>query len=349
MNRRLMYGAIFIFVALAACTPEPRNYGTSAEPLCGSAGVGSGGASASSSAQGASSAVSGAGGAGPIAAACDAYGFDMCTRYEVCNPVAITANFGDFETCHERYSLSCTKLLTAKGTAWTPAQLEQCGESFAKIGCDQFLAYSLRSADAMTPEPCVPPKGALIDGEPCVDAAQCKGGRCRRPEGSACGVCGPPSNIGKPCFANRDCIAGAVCVIDRCVKAGEIGQDCVPEQVPCNAPLACVNHKCAAPLAQGEACGTPNVAPCDARKGLFCNTATDQCDIAIYSKLGGTCSVKSDAITLCEGSGHCGETGLCEGAAPEGVACEEKAGTRCMAPAVCASGACALPDAATCP
>jgi hypothetical protein len=333
MYRGATFSAIFYFLAtLAACSPEQRNYGSGGGGGQGGAGQGGGG---------------GQGGGDLAAKACDSYAFDVCTHLQSCAPGNLTTVFGDFDTCHTRYTTFCSLVLAAPSTGWTPAQMKACGESMGgSFDCTTFMGQPFRSVDTLTPEACVPPVGGIDDGKPCVDDGQCKSAHCRKL--GLCGVCGPRSAAGEACAVNRDCQANLVCLAGKCVKAAELGEACTDGQVPCNAPYVCFNGTCATFQGQGSQCSA-NYPPCDPLQAVSCSPAAGICTLPKFANTGDPCTGAAGGAPVCQGSGFCDMgTGTCVAVAADGKACDPQKGPNCMLPALCISGTCTLPDGALC-
>ncbi|UQA54847.1 hypothetical protein [Polyangium aurulentum] len=273
----------------------------------------------------------------------------MCKRFQDCSPASIQASFGDFETCHTRYTLFCKGLLEAEGTGWTPSQAKACAESYASLDCNLYLAQPFRSTDSETPTACIPPKGARMDGAGCIDHGQCQSGHCHRAGFSLCGTCGAPGEAGTNCGANLDCKAGMVCLSGKCAAAGEAGDTCVEGLKPCNVPWTCLNGTCAKPGVLADACGT-DLPPCNFLQGLYCDTAkSNQCQSATFAMAGQACQ-NPDMLVLCQGAGMCVQaSGSCVAPSPEGGECDPVKGPGCMAPAGCLNGTCVIANSTFCP
>jgi hypothetical protein len=332
MHNSSLYRTIILFATLVACSPEERNYGTDGGDGAG----GQGGAGGSD-------------GADPIAAACDSYANAVCLRFQDCSPATIQANFGDFGMCRARYALFCKALLGTEGTGWTPSKLKACGESFASLDCNLYLAQPFRSIDALTPTACVPPKGALLDGAGCLDHGQCQSGHCHRTALSLCGTCGAPGGAGTKCGTNLDCKGSMTCLNSTCAEASEAGAACVQGQMPCNVPWSCLNGTCAKPGSIGDACGTEQP-PCNFLQGLYCNMNLSRCENAIFKQPGEACKLPNTGLVLCQGAGVCPQAaGTCIAPVPEGEVCDATNGPGCMAPALCLQGKCTIADSSLCP
>lgn len=325
-NVSTILSVLTLTTLFAACTPEERSYGNQ-----GGAG-GTGGAGG----QG------GAGGDPQIPIACADYAQKVCDAYAVCSPAAIIRAFGDDATCRDRYSIYCSGLLTAPGTAWTPQGIVDCASAYGQLDCNTLIAQPFRSVDELTPAACAPTGGALADGSSCIDAAQCMSGNCHRVLGAFCGVCGPKAAVGEACTLNSDCGPHQVCWGGKCAVAGEVGDPCEPIS-PCNVPWVCFGGLCAKPGQLGETCGG-NGPDCSLLQGLAC--VNYQCAAIDYAQPGEVCGDVGGTPTECAASGDCKM--VCAASAKDGEPCDPNNGPHCMLPALCVNGTCKAPSADAC-
>ncbi|MDP9001178.1 MAG: hypothetical protein M3O46_13840, partial [Myxococcota bacterium] len=96
---------------------------------------------------------------------------------------------------------------------------------------------------------------------------------------------------------------------------------------------------------------------CDASQLLFCDPGTSLCKTWKTASAGGTCGLSflDASFTVCTAGANCktatgSTTGTCEAPAADGAMCDGPGmtGPKCFAPAVCANGACKIPDPASC-
>ncbi|MBI5547151.1 MAG: hypothetical protein HY901_24995 [Deltaproteobacteria bacterium] len=253
------------------------------------------------------------------ATACTAASDSICEQLEACSPFGLAALYGDLATCKARVMLGCMPVYDAPGTSSTPARTEKCALALAQLSCDAVKAGDLG------PD-CAAVAGTLADGAACGDDSQCQSHFCARASDALCGTCSPKSTEGGACV-NGACSAGLVCPkgSSTCIKpvAGKAGDACTYQE-QCD-------------LANGVACDT---------------TSSKKCmQIAVAEDTGDSCGITMAGFVICPASGTCSALfgGTCSAAAADGDACSDSdTGPKCLLPAKCAGGTCALPDPVTC-
>jgi hypothetical protein len=167
--------------------------------------------------------------------------------------------------------------------------------------------------------------GTVADGGSCYGRVDCISGSCDQSNSACPGKCRPTAHEGGPCSEGGACPRGLVCVWssggDFCQQPGAAGARC-DENYSCKDNLICLNHACAARLAQGGACSNPG----ECADGLYCGS-------------GGTCQARVDAGGACTSSStgwwvseQCKGNQLCLGAthsAPGRCATPQDAGGPC--------------------
>jgi hypothetical protein len=318
---------------------------------------------------------SGTGGSGPSAAeACADAAKAACAQRDTCsmNGFLNDAAFGSTATCEARSALACPSSLMAKGTAQTPAHLEECVAAYAGYACADFF-------DNDPPSACTPPAGTQANGAPCGASAQCASTFCATGPFAVCGTCAALPAAGAPCLVQADCGRDLACAKPQgstpqtpgtCAAWVPMGGECLAGQSPCAAGLVCVGEEVAsstkgkcqpAASAIGAACDLTRktMASCDANLGLFCVPASatskgvGTCQPIKLAAPGEPCGVLGAApvtgFASCKDGGLCKKAspgdnaGTCVAAAADGMPCDSDVtkGPPCMSPAKCvpASGA----------
>ncbi len=328
---------------LAACSNGDGSSGTDASPASSSdastaqgddASVGPGGEDGSvgpasdggsagqdAGAQGSDAATQGAdAGSDPgPAAACAEAADAVCGQLEACSPFGLAAIYGDLATCKSRVALGCLPAFGAPGSSATTARTVQCAQALRQLSCEVVKTGDYGPACAAVP-------GALADGAACGDDSQCQSTFCARASTSLCGTCSPKSTEGGPC-EDGACSSGLSCPTgaSTCIKPvpGEVGDACTYQE------------------------------QCDLAEGIVCDTAASkECiQVSVASGTGEACGLTMTGFVLCRASGACSGIfgGTCSAAAADGAACSASdTGPKCLSPARCVEGTCALPDPASC-
>jgi hypothetical protein len=128
--------------------------------------------------------------------------------------------------------------------------------------------------------------GTVADGGTCYGFVDCISGSCDQSNSACPGKCRPTAREGGSC-TDGACPRGLVCVSSSagrtCQQPGAAGARC-DGYFSCKEDLICLNHACAARVAQGGACSNPG----ECADGLFCNGSP-----------GGTCQPRVDAGGAC--------------------------------------------------
>jgi hypothetical protein len=275
----------------------------------------------------------------PPDTACEDLAGALCDKWQECVPRTIESSYVDVDDCKVRQKALCLKSVNAPSSAATGDFTSGCAAAYRATSCDQILD---------PPEACKTPAGALADGSPCGDGAQCSGRRCNKGPGANCGKCAAKAGAGGDCVASSDCEDDLRCAPDgTCETPAQEGEACGRSQ-PCATPFFCSKGKCGAAAQEGQNCSFGAV--CDTVKGLLC-TASDVCVLVKLVNPGETCGAVNNAKVACAANGRCdnmgGLTGKCQAALADGASCSA-AGPNCQAPAVCTDGVCTIPDPATC-
>jgi hypothetical protein len=272
--------------------------------------------------------------------ACGDLATAICQKLDSCTAFLIQDVYGDTTTCSTRVKASCVDQLAANGTGATPADEESCTKAVPGAACSDLL-------DNSYPADCQAKAGKLANGTTCGDSSQCQSTYCNLGQDGTCGACGPSrASAGGTCNRDDDCNYGIVCTSGVCTAPGSAGSTCDATH-PCMGTLTCKNTVCATPDEAGNACVTGS---CDSLAGLYCSvTGTRICTTIALAAAGQPCGVSTGSVIACSGGGLC-NGGTCEAPAADGAACDDTAGPRCLAPAVCGatSKVCTIPNAATC-
>jgi hypothetical protein len=220
------------------------------------------------------------------------------------------------EPMRSRYRVSCLARLGQTGSSWTAASLDACAAAAEVQPCDA----------TERPPACIVIPGALSDGSPCADDAQCASTRCARafgtpPDGGAatvpsCGTCAPAGRAGEPCRGGPGggCVDGTECVgsgtARRCVP--------MPAQV--------------SPEDGGAAGSDPG--------------AAQQARVLAWAVPGESC----DSWSLCIHGACPGGGGKCPTVIADGTSCVAfDQGSTCDFFSACTDGVCGLEYSVACP
>jgi hypothetical protein len=268
-----------------------------------------------------------------------------CNRAQACAPAYVTDSMGDVATCAARLKLVLLPVFGSAGTSSTPAQTEACAQAIPQMTCSDLLGRK-------NPDVCKTLPGALADGAACSADSQCAGTRCKVAANAVCGTCTEPAAAGGVCGVDDDCQPGMTCVNAACAAYGGENASCDTAH-PCRPDLGCKSGACTTPSPAGAACQASG--ECDGLHGVFCNPVSMKCENVSFVGPNAKCGLVSDALVLCTGPGSLcyGATapsyqGACVAYANDGAACDVNNGPLCNAGAVCAGGACQIPDPASC-
>jgi hypothetical protein len=263
--------------------------------------------------------------------ACDDFVSALCNKLQECTPNAIAIAYKDANDCIARQKPQCVKAVNAPSTGATPSVVSDCAGAYRAATCDDFFAQ---------PQACRTPAGALADGAPCGEAAQCTGRRCNKPTGSICGACAPRVPAGGDCKSTSDCEDTLICGPTKCVVPSKAGEAC-GGTAPCAAPLLCSKGTCGAGVGAGESCADGEAC----KSGLACEPSSKVCQELSFAKPGEACGLVSGSIVGCAGGAVCKDT--CVAPAADGASCSA-GGAPCQAPASCLNGVCTIPDPGSC-
>ena len=263
---------------------------------------------------------------------CDDLASSLCAKLGECGSPLLAATFGDAATCLARVELECTSKMAAPGSGYKDATV--CASAIAGATCDDYWAVQSGAA-------CAPVPGTLADGSSCTDDSQCTSTYCKRLGEAACGTCAPRTTVGSSCVSDADaCAVGSVCATTCAVPAPK-GGACNSTQ-PCVTGLVCDSGFCVGPLQLGAQCFSVGV-PCDAGKGLYCDTVAGQCKAIQIVGTGQSCG-------LAQGMGCSGGVcmnGTCEPHTKDGALCDSSTPS-CTYPASCIDSRCKIAASATC-
>jgi hypothetical protein len=328
------------------------------------------------------------GGAGTtVAQACADIALATCIKRNACsmNGFENDVVYGSEATCEAEAALTCPSSITAKGSAQTPAHIEQCINAFAGYACPDFW-------DSNPPAACTPPAGSLANGAACGASGQCTSTFCAVGPFATCGTCQPLPLPGAACQVQADCGRGFACVKPagatvqtkgKCAAFAAMGEPCLTGSTPCQATLSCQgDDPTTSTLGTCVAAGATINAPCDTTRktapacdftlGLACipsNTknGAGKClpiELAAAGQPCGDLPGGAGAAFLFTISASCQGGGLCKRSAPasatfvcvapaaDGMPCDsdETKGPPCLSPAKCVpkKGAPAGTTAGTC-
>ncbi len=281
-------------------------------------------------------------------------------------------NYKTAGQCEQAEADGCRLVLNAPGASpGFRAQYMKRAQDLDQISCAEYATHLLRQVAAPRPE-CLP-HGDLPPHAPCRRNWQCQAGRCEG-KGGQCGICVPLPGLGEPCGAHcalpnfckdsvcvaprqpgqpceqGECTPGSFCASDRhCALPG--GEDAACEShSQCTAPFHCLDARCQrfTPLPLGGACVDDGQKRCNFLLGQRCDGAN--CVQKTFKKLGEPCDSKDE----CDAGLGCKESwetvnglpiyGRCADRPSVGMACPNLSWYRCVPPATCKDGTCALPE-----
>lgn len=126
----------------------------------------------------------------------------------------------------------------------------------------------------------------------------------------------------------------------QCTPLLDLGEDCEPG-LQCHDDLACLEGKCAAPLAKGAAC-TDILGQCDKYAGAACDPTTSVCTVAGFAAAGEACGLPGNGLFLCQDADCLPSLlfGPCTEKAPDGAACDFTNGPLCQLHSAGIGGVC---------
>jgi hypothetical protein len=274
------------------------------------------------------------------AVACADFVNALCGELDKCGAPEVKILYGDVTTCQTRLTITCKSALHNPGTTLTTNRLDACAKDIMALSCTSAFNHTI-------PDSCKAVPGTLADGAVCGDDGQCKSAFCKKPAGSACGVCGERDGT---CVVDGDCVSGSVCAGTTCVQRAAMGAACSDTQ-PCMYGLVCDGGSCKMPAGLGMSC-TPNTSGgnCDLTQGNFCNPVSMVCQAVGYAGPGASCGLQGSGYSVCTSNGRCTAqiNGNCKAAAADGAACDPVNQPNCQPPATCINSLCTLPDTSTC-
>jgi hypothetical protein len=276
---------------------------------------------------------------GATADNCTDFGVAWCEKSRQCGTTDREILGGD-GVCPARMKIWCETTLTRPaGTNWTPSAFRGCIVGWTTLSCDGWLDYT---AEILKGPGCVVP-GKRPEGAGCWNFVECMGLECAGD--ATCGRCTTRVPAAGPCKADSECQAGLICGQSGCVTAAGPGAGCDAAH-PCRRSLVCQGGVCAPRAAAGGACASHD----DCAGGLLCNFAKHTCGTSIASPTGCNPEEPDGTVLYCGGGSTCvPATQTCVPAATDGATCVESGPPRCLFPAVCFQGKCALPDPVSCP
>lgn len=276
------------------------------------------------------------------AAACQAFGTAICARLGACSAALLASEYGDPGTCATRNASGCMLGLHAPDSVSSAAGVMSCGNALATFSCHALLENAL-------PPDCRLANGARQNGRSCGSDAQCASTRCARAPNAACGTCSTLALAEQACTTNSDCGVGLICsATGVCRALAALGSSCDPGH-PCAIPLICSKGSCVSPLALGAPCQWDDDR-CDRYAGLLCSSGT--CAPWLNASPGGRCGSTPDGWAVCSAGSTCSDAangGSCEGPLRDDGPCNVDSGPKCLAPALCIVGSCAIVNPAACP
>ncbi len=277
-----------------------------------------------------------------------------CDRLSACsNGYLLKTRYGDMETCQVRETLACLTSLAAKGTGSSPKTVMMCAAALPAQSCWDLFVNT-------PPADCVPPNGALPNGQACFANGHCQSTWCAIGRHALTGTCAAPPKAGDPCDT-FPCGRGQLCEKDASGKqvcmtplgaTGSCDQDhhCGPGVACVGLGKTALTGTCQTQVsAPGAACDAANgtAAECDPRLGLFCD-GTGHCQAISLAGAGQACgTISADTQASCSASGVCVVAaasdvgGICKAAAADNSPCDADAtkGPGCITPARCVHGA----------
>jgi hypothetical protein len=288
---------------------------------------------------------------------CASLASGTCAKEQACVPALFHFVFSDLSTCTTLVERQCEASLAAPHTGATPALAAQCGQAFAAVNCEQFLANG--------PAVCQPHGGTIQTGGACGDPWQCASGRCLVTTGQ-CGKCVDAVQAGGVCTtSDSECADGLACSsidssgVGTCIALVPLGETCTPAQPCaglgfCDLPTASASTgTCRKPPEAGESCAGPGMI-CDYFKGAECNPSTNVCqNIAAIVQPGAPCGWIGGQFIECNGicpldSSNTGSCAAFDPSAAEGQPCSETPPVNCDLGLKCVGGVCTIPDPALC-
>lgn len=258
------------------------------------------------------------------------YALAFCTRYQQCNPGNFTYQYGTIETCAQqniRYYVWQENTIDADIST---TSLQQCATSTLELSCEDF--NSERSSWACQP------RGPRLEGDECVDDAQCETGFCAE-NNFRCGQCAIPPTAGQPCVADR-CAPGLVCGDGTCLPPTHYAGRC-DDTHPCEGRSYCNSAGQCVSQSQtvGDTCGVAGGVVCDFSAGYVCDGGTNQCIQFAVADEGLPCGFRSPGYVYCVGA-LCPSSGVCPPQRVDGDACDDERGPSCLFPDQCIDGTC---------
>ena len=277
------------------------------------------------------------------AAACQAFGAAICARLGACSPAILASEYGDPSTCAARNANACMLGLHAPDSVSSAAGVMSCGNALAMVSCHALLENAL-------PTDCRLADGARQNGRSCGSDAQCASTRCARAANAACGTCSTLALAEQACTTNSDCGVGLLCsTTGMCRAPAALGSSC-DQGHPCALPLICSQGICVSPLANGAPCQW-NDDRCDHYAGLLCDKSST-CTPWLNASPGQPCGSTAAGWAVCSAGSTCSDAangGSCEGPLRDDSPCNVDSGPKCLAPALCIAGSCAILNPAACP
>ncbi len=173
-------------------------------------------------------------------------------------------------------SQACAPGLLCRFSKCVPATFSSKGESCGGLGCNDGLYCDWFDGGVC--------KTALAAGTKCsLDDASCPKGHYCAPEPSPADsgrVCAPLHGAGQVCQMDagtqQTCVAGYVCV-GTCLAFVALGGPC-SHSAQCHEDAACVNGRCSALPAVGEACSVAAALQDElCKQPAICDPATSEC------------------------------------------------------------------------
>lgn len=281
--------------------------------------------------------ASGGGGAGGssngnAAAACPQLANEAYGVLERCAPQLIEA---DKATMLAGLQRNCEAKLNLRGVI--PTEVTTCFTKQGSQSCNDFFNTTCA------------PRGTLPDGSACADGAQCASGVCTA-EQNSCGQCSSFAKEGEACNSNDPCAPGLLCGEGKCRPRAKLGEACDEVGFECEAPLVCLEKKCAQATGEGGDC--PSHQECDDYQDLRCDFVQKKCKKATRAKVGEPCGVLVGGdFVECEAIAYCQQpdiktAGSCQLKKKLGEACGPD--DYCLDVLFCDGGKCQQFDPASC-
>lgn len=273
---------------------------------------------------------------------CDTLAKALCTRIEACAPQLFAVGWGSRATCEARLTPDCNKGLAANGNVATEADITGCAATLAGTTCAELFDGKLGSLCGLP--------GTLANGAACSDNGQCQERRCKKSaKGDNCGTCDKPLPAGSDCVEDQDCEGALKCNANKkCALVAKLGESC--ENSACAFGTKCNAGKCVAALGAGAACvRVGDQDACDLTgAGLIC--IAGKCTALVVSQQDGPCGLVGTTGGVCAGYGKCSaeipKQGTCGAPRDVGQPCNDT--DKCLEPAKCTGGVCALGDPSAC-